>query len=104
DVWRGLILSTCCGRSVLKYDVTFGSYTHSTQPTKTFQTGSEAKGDVLCHGEMWEEGIVLGHVAYTPLLRWQMATLGAVVERLAIEEDAPRVWLHNASNSLFAPR
>ena len=61
---------------------------------------AEAKGDVLCHGEMWEEGIVLGHVAYTPLLRWQMATLGAVVERLAVEEDAPRVWLHNASNSL----
>ena len=68
--------------------------------THATRRAAQAKGDVLGHSAMREEGLVLGYVAHTPLMRWQIATLGAVVERLAVEEHTAGVWLHNASNSL----
>lgn len=51
----------------------------------------ECEDDVLAHGHVRKEGIVLKEVADVPLLRRQVDALRAVKERTPVEDDAPAV-------------
>ena len=62
--------------------------------------GADAALDVLGHGHVGEQGVLLEEVAYPPLLGRQVDMLVAVEQRLAVQHDAALVGGHDPGDAL----
>ena len=65
-----------------------------------FRLAVQGGGDVLRHGHVGEEGVLLKEISYAPLLGRQVDTFPAVKEHLAVQFDVTPIRAENPGNAL----